>query len=780
LAKAFLSHSSKQKQLVSNIANRVGLDNCVIDQFHFAAGEPTLDEIFKSIDKSDLFVLFLSADAIESQWVKREIALSTNLKNPEISRRLLILNIDRNLSYSDARIPGWLSEQYNLKFITDEIHLYKKVDSKLRDIAIEKYPDIKAKEDIFIGRNHLMDEFEGKYYNIDNTKPTCIVVSGFEEIGRRKFLNHALDKAKKLNKFHKNITITLDSRDSVEDFIMRIEDLNSKNLEEVIKSLKEIELDAKIRYAKELLLTFKQQNEILFIIDKGCIIQPNKHIAEWFEKVLTSSEFKNITVVAVIATIRPLHNQISDKRKYLCFHVNELTPNDTRILFIRYCNELYKLEPSKEVSEAILPLLSGMPGQVFYAANILANDGPAFITKKAEEIKKYNDIRVVSVIEQINKHGSAFNDMLVFLSKMGFVSFNTVYRIYGRSSEVEEILEKLFVLGVYDYIGIDKEYLQVHNAIADYISRAKLGLTDDTKLKLKAEMTKILSEQVDMPDISQILLTIKSMIDGGTSIPDKWLIPSFVLRSIIDSYYTGQYDRVEELVARVLGYQTRYDPSIQREIRYWLCQSLARKYVKKKKASHEKFFENVRFFEGADHFFLLGFYYRLLGNMKDAEKNFNSALSLDPKSQKSKRELVNILLINDKFDEAMAMAKDNYDRRPLNAFHIQAYFMCLTRKGNMSQRDKVEIEKLLESIKISHDFKAEEIYKCLLAEYKYYVENDLPGAIKMLEQLKSETEYKSYPRKALLEIYKRRGMRSAEQQIRDEIAQGSTMDTLLD
>ncbi|MFA6261748.1 MAG: toll/interleukin-1 receptor domain-containing protein [Bacteroidia bacterium] len=769
MAKVFLSHSSAQKTLVTNIANRIGWDNCILDKYHFEAGEPTLEEIFKGIDKSDLFVLFLSEEALNSTWVKRELEYANNFKDPEIKRRLLLFLIDRKINHTDSRIPSWLAEQYDLKTITDEIIIYKKIDSKLRDISIDNYPQIKAREEIFIGRNKLMDEFESKYHQLDNVKPSCIIASGFEEIGRRKFLKNALDKNKKLNKFHNPVSITLNSRDSIENFIINIEDLNSKNPEQIIEKIKDIELDAKIQYAKELLLQFKQQNEILFIIDRGCIIQPNKHVADWFEKLVSDEEFKSVTVVCVISSIRPFNSQIVHNRKYLAIHLNELSPSDIRILFIRYCNEIFKIKPEQEISEQIISLLNGMPGQVYHATELLANVGASFITKRFEEIKKYNDVRVFHVIEQIKKEGELFPEILIFLSKIEYVSYNLVYRIFGRTTEVESALEKLFVYGVFDHIGIDKEYIQTHYAISDYINRAKLKISDSTRVKLKSELKKILEEESEYRDVSQILLTIKSLVQDGLSIPDKLLIPSFVLRIIVDSYYAGHYQNVEELALNILGRKEKYDSSIVREIRYWLCQSLARKYSKSPNANHNDFFEHIKEFDGADHYFLLGFYFRLLRKMPEAEKNFTLALERDQYSQKAKRELVNVLLSQHRYGDAIKMAEDNYERSPLNAFHIQAYFMCLIRKPSLTKRDKESINDLLNSIKISHDFKADEINKCMLAECKYYLNDDITGSIEMLQKVIKEATFKNYPRRALLEIYRKRGFRNAEQELMDEI-----------
>ena len=136
MSKAFVSHSSKQKSLAELLVKRLGRDNCILDKYNFEAGAPTLDEIINNIERTDLFVLLLSDEALDSEWVHREINYAKNLKDKTISKQLLILNIDAKTDHKDSRIPDWLREQYNLKPILDPVLIYKKINSKLRDIAI--------------------------------------------------------------------------------------------------------------------------------------------------------------------------------------------------------------------------------------------------------------------------------------------------------------------------------------------------------------------------------------------------------------------------------------------------------------------------------------------------------------------------------------------------------------------------------------------------------------------------------------------------------------------
>ena len=46
MEKAFLSHSSSDKPLVSHIAKELGIHQCVYDEYSFSLGSMTIDEIF--------------------------------------------------------------------------------------------------------------------------------------------------------------------------------------------------------------------------------------------------------------------------------------------------------------------------------------------------------------------------------------------------------------------------------------------------------------------------------------------------------------------------------------------------------------------------------------------------------------------------------------------------------------------------------------------------------------------------------------------------------------
>jgi hypothetical protein len=205
------------------------------------------------------------------------------------------------------------------------------------------------------------------------------------------------------------------------------------------------------------------------------------------------------------------------------------------------------------------------------------------------------------------------------------------------------------------------------------------------------------------------------------------------------------------LIDKVLENSTRLDRDLVREFKYWLCLALAR-------LKNSRFEIEVQNIEGADYNYLLGFYFRIKKQLDNSATYLKGALSKNPGFQRAKRELVNVLLLQSNYSEAFSMAKSNYESQKLNAFHIQGYFLCLTRKKYLSKEDKAVIDELLRNIERSSDIRSQEIASVMKGEYLFYVKNDTPQAISTLRECLGKMKKKYYAKRALTEIYNRSGM----------------------
>ncbi len=97
--KCFLSHSSKDKgRYVAQVAAKLA-PNIEYDELTFEEGMGNLEEILSALGRSDIFVLFLSENSLESEWVRREITeAKMRLETGELKRFFPIV-IDRSISY---------------------------------------------------------------------------------------------------------------------------------------------------------------------------------------------------------------------------------------------------------------------------------------------------------------------------------------------------------------------------------------------------------------------------------------------------------------------------------------------------------------------------------------------------------------------------------------------------------------------------------------------------------------------------------------------------------
>lgn len=136
MKKVFLSHSSKDKEFVRRVADIIGLNICIIDECEFEIGMKNIDEIFRGIGKSDIFVYFISQNSLESDWVKKELNIANEriINFSERKMQIYPIIIDSSINYSDDRIAEFLkngNDSYNLRHILKPEIAARKIKTQL-------------------------------------------------------------------------------------------------------------------------------------------------------------------------------------------------------------------------------------------------------------------------------------------------------------------------------------------------------------------------------------------------------------------------------------------------------------------------------------------------------------------------------------------------------------------------------------------------------------------------------------------------------------------------
>lgn len=758
MAKAFLSHSSHEKPLVEKLANQLGRHNCHYDSLTFEPGMKTLDEIFSGLEDTDIFVLFISEHSLQSEWVQKEITQAKKLLDKKIIDRIFPLIIDKSITHNDARIPDWIKKPYNIRLFDNEVLILKKIRQFLRESNFRKYSHLRELNDLYVGRHDINQEFERKIINIENTKPTCIIASSyFEGMGRRTFLKNGLVRTGIIDKWYDPIPISINSKESIEDFIYKLNFVeNTPNI--FTHDFSTEDIATKIKLARQYVKKFADNGEILFIIDDGSIVLPNHNIVGWFSEMLSDPALENEVSICLISKFKPYAPFIRKLKNFLSFQINELSVPDTQTFFLQYLKLINSsLNPAD--AKFFLSYLKGIPGQVIYAANLIESMGVAEAKAYVQDIEEFDELRALSIFEFL-KDDDLSKQMLIALSKFEIISYDLVYRIFGESEDVYKSIQKLFDLSLFFSVSSTHDYLKLNTSISDYINRSRIELDKAHNDKIK----EIAKEGIQKPlelneytDYSVFLFNLQSMIRQNIAIPAKFLIPSFILKSMIQEYNIRHFKTVIELAVKLLENEDKFDFEIIRETKNWLCLAYCR-------TQNEKFFEVVRFFKDEsnetlkDYYFLLGFYYRNSDKMDEAERNFLEVLKIDENHSRTKRELVNVYLRKGEYMKALNWASDNYRRYRTNILHIQAYFTCLIKKDDLNEADIDVIQELLENADKSLDKKAEDIHREMQAEFDFYIDDNPTKAIAALQESLKLNPNNYFAFRALLEIYKRSNM----------------------
>lgn len=732
--RAFLSHSSKDKgHYVGKVANIIGKDRIAYDELTFEEGLKPIDEINRMLDASNLFVVFLSENSISSDWVKYELfQANEHLREGGKLKQIFPIIIDNRIKHDDKRIPEWLREN-NLQLIVSPCKAASRIIQRLRELSYKEHPLLEELNKIFVGRNEIINKIEMRINDFEQNVPFAIFASGIQNVGRKKAMYHSLIKADLIKPSYRLPIIELNAHESIEDLILKIDDLGMTNPISKI-GLLSLTVEEKVNILESQLMQLKDENQRIFVEDNGCIVSHNRELAEWFKTLYNNMKDINYIVLG-ISTINRIYESFTFQLENILFvHIPELSKTERGALFYKYLQfENLNLQPTD--IRYFVDLLSGFPEQAYFAVRLIKELGLFRAKSQTNLIIEYNTERVVKLINEYENNRKAM-DILALLTEYNPIGFNTFFDIVGATDENNSILEGLFAKGICESIGVNKEYIRLNDIVYDYLIRMGLRLPDRYKQKLVYNLNEFIKSQSYEDYFTDIFeyqyLIKKAIIENKIDEVKDLLIPSHYLQSMKELYDVHKnYDDVIQLAYRILENDNFIDQRIKNEIRYYLCMSLARNKDK-------KFWQEVSEIQGAENDFLMGFYYRQVGNTEKAIERYKKALEKRKPFARAQRDLVQVYLNIEDYETAYRLAKENYERdKKSNPFHIHAYFICLIKGANIKNKNET-LTKLVRELQLNKHENAKEFYYSCKAQYEAYVNNNEEDSIECINRALNE------------------------------------------
>ncbi|MGE6776792.1 TIR domain-containing protein [Vreelandella titanicae] len=737
MIKCFLSHSSSDKErYVRIVANHLKREIMIFDEKTFEEGMVTAEEIMNGLDESTLFVIFLSNTALESEWVKKELADAKLYLDEGKIKRVYPIIIDENLKFSDPRIPGWLKETTNIQHILRPRVAAKKINARLIELSWDFHPQLKEREKIFVGRNALIDEIEERLDDFRKLTPSVILTSGLPSIGRKALLKHAARKANVVRESYEFPLITLAPSDSIEDFILKIHDLGfSEHFD--IKTKLQGEVEEKISLAIDIIDQVGLEREKILIEDNGVIVQFDGKIVDWFVSVVSAIKVKQEIIFFIASRLRPSRSINHKNEAFYCLYVDELQPAEREGLLVRY-SKFKKLRLTKEDLAFFSEILTGFAEQVIYSVDLIDDIGVYEAKGRSHEIQEYSSDKAKLILERYSKNQDIV-DFIYLLSKFEFLSYDLIFSIVDEK-EHAEILKELLATAVCERLGSNGEYIRVNEVVRDYISRGRFGIPEKYINSLNSHVVEYLENYSDEnEDLSDYMFSVQRAILTGKDVPRNLLIPSVLIKSIKKLYDEDRnYKDAMRLCDRVLQNEKGTHINSIDHVRFIKCQCLARI------GDSKHFFEDVQDVNEPDKSFLIGFYYRLAGQFDKAKYSFERVLSQKPNDLRAKGELIQVYLQTEEYELAYDMAKSNYLDRSGNPININNYITCIIHREKTPENRK-ELEKAYHKLSIDSSERSQEMAFSVKARLLAFYDHNYDDAFTEIEEAVSRFPSNDYP-----------------------------------
>jgi hypothetical protein len=359
MRKAFLCHSSTDKDYVRVIARRLGRAKLVFDEVSFNPGQDFRDAIIQGMDASSLFIFFASRPSLESVWCRFEID-AANLRSiyGTIKSHLTVI-IDPLVTFND--LPKWMQ--------STKVQIQTRPTLATRDIQQSLLNLYATRIDKpFIGRQPQQMQFTD---NLTSTvpPPRVFIINGLDGIGRRTYIEHV---SKNILSLNFGPSFLVEETRGLEDLYLWVldetADLGTRaHMAEELNSFLKLSESAKIHEIVLRLHILCDSRCIPCLVDMGGMLDEfGAYKPEYIHLLDVFSSTDEDYYLVLIHKRSPLID-FNDKR-FLAQKLPHLSDNQTKLLLTRLFRTAEINFDEDSVSE-LVPYLDGYPPSAYFSAS---------------------------------------------------------------------------------------------------------------------------------------------------------------------------------------------------------------------------------------------------------------------------------------------------------------------------------------------------------------------------------------------------------------------------
>lgn len=552
--KAFLAHSSEDKNYVDIVAKRLGRARVIYYPVSFDPGYDLRQLIREGLDKSTVFIFFVSKSSLESTWVKFEITEAEWRKiHDQISGALSII-IDDKINVSD--LPPWM-QRYRVQTIAQPQVAFYAIQSYLIQQADSLY------ETVFIGRESDLTNFAKLLIpGMEDPVPRILVLTGLEGIGRKTFARRALKDYLSLSV---GPVYIIEETDTSERLYLQLMSqatgfTNRARVAEAIKTFRDMSGTEKGEEIARLVAVINKYNQVPILIDKG----PestflDKSIGlykeEWLNILKGMKKYEDSYLLLIQPRLPYLSGMDQYKSEISKLAVYRLGPlsNDAIEFILREGARRLNITVSSEQIKEIVPYINGYPPAAKFALVFIQRYGADVLIAKKATLNSFLARQFESLLIklELSKKEKSILKILESVSTLPLDAIDVL--INSSPNETSQLITHLIDLSL--VIPVDNEYM-ISSPISFAVSHTFGILTrkefSDIARLLRANYWTVENE---IPTLSIVDATIQALafsdIDELNHFRDI-LLPTQILKAAWKKYHARHWRDAETLARRVL------------------------------------------------------------------------------------------------------------------------------------------------------------------------------------------------------------------------------------
>lgn len=685
MRKAFICHSSKDKDYARFVAKKLRRANVVFDEFSFDPGQDFRNEILKYLDQSALFVFLASQQSIQSTWCKYEID-QAQLKRMDggISGQLAII-IDPTVSFAD--LPNWMR---NAKALVQT-----RPSQAVRDIQQSLFSvSLPGASKPFLGRQTLQTEFTDA---LATTAPHVFIINGLEGIGRRSYLERVSSDSLGL---HLGPFFLVDDTHAIEDVYLQVleetADIGTRNdLATEAAIFGDLDVADQIREVSAKLHALCQDRNLPCFVDRGGLLEDLGEYNETF--ALLMSEFLSHGedhYLAFIHRRRPSLSNLPHRQAALGQTVPPLSLNDTKLLLVQLLKR-NGISTDRVVTDEIASMMGGYPPAANFTATYSKLYGIEAVVSDRSVLADFKARNFSRFLSDLNLSDSSWL-ALQYLSSEVAVPLSAIAIALGKDAEVAAAILR----GLIDQslVLIFGDSYALSPPIREAVDRVKGYLSSEQYSRIADGLTKTFWSNEDVaPSLHVVDATLHAVARSDAPSLTKYsdlVRPSTLHRLATECYHRKQWEGALEYAKRVELMDPRRRDA--RAIHFKALVQLERW------DEAERVLRDIEGKRDRISYYLKGFMLRRRGKHNDACRAFESALRSGDRANAVYRDYADSLYRLGRFDEAAEKVKVVLDRDPENVFILDLLARVYLDCGEVAEADNVV--RLLERYDLSKRF----------------------------------------------------------------------------